>query len=77
MAKAAVTTDFPLRGLPAAEDWLPKYVRHVTPRVIRMDGKQLMVILRVTGTPFESVSDVILSNNWPDPIGWSGFNLSS
>lgn len=64
MSTAAVTSDFPLRGLAAAEDWMPKYVRHVTPRVIRMDGRQLMVIMKVTGTPFESVSDAILANNY-------------
>jgi type IV secretion system protein VirB4 len=64
MAQASVTSEFPLKGLSAAEDWLPKYVRHVTPQVIRMDGRQFLVILRVTGVPFESVSDVILENNY-------------
>lgn len=64
MRSAQVTSDFPLRGLPAAEDWLPKYARHVTPRIINMSGRKLMVVMRVMGTPFESVSDDLLQNNY-------------
>lgn len=64
MAKPRIETDFPIKGLPATEDWLPKYSRHVAPRILRLEDKKLMVVLRVTGSPFESVSDDVLKINY-------------
>jgi type IV secretion system protein VirB4 len=52
-----------LKRIPAAEDWLPKYGRHVSSRVIDMEGK-FLVCMRVMGLPFESVNDSVLVSHY-------------
>jgi type IV secretion system protein VirB4 len=52
-----------LKRIPSAEQWLPKYDRHITSRVVKVDG-MLMICLRVMGLPFESVSDAVIVNKF-------------
>jgi len=63
MTNAALNSDF-LKRSPAAEDWLPKYGRHVTPRLIHMKDRKFLVCMRVMGLPFESASDAVIANNY-------------
>ncbi|BCF95412.1 transporter [Paraburkholderia largidicola] len=62
MTAASISSEF-LKRIPAAEEWLPKYGRHLTNRVIGMDNR-LLVCIRLMGMPFESVSDALVVNEF-------------
>jgi type IV secretion system protein VirB4 len=61
-SEATISSEF-LKRIPPAEDWLPKFGRHITPRVIVMDDR-LLICMRVMGLPFEAVSDAVIENNY-------------
>lgn len=61
-ADATISSEF-LKRIPPAEDWLPKYGRHITPRVVSMDDR-LVIFFRVMGLPFESTSDAVIESNY-------------
>lgn len=56
MKPANFTSDF-FRTIPPAARWLPKYEQHMTPQVVRLDDRRLLICIRLSGMPFESVSD--------------------
>ncbi len=49
---------------PSVEDRLPPIGRHVSPRVVTYDDGRLLVVIRVTGTPFEAVQRREIGNRF-------------
>ncbi|WP_083854938.1 transporter [Burkholderia sp. KJ006] len=65
--KPRISSDFGV--IPATEEWLPKIGRPVTPRVTNFEDGRAMVNLRLTGIPFESASDELLTNLYDNLSG--------
>jgi len=61
-ALTSISSEF-LKRIPPAEDWLPKFGRHISARVIEMDDR-LYLGMRVMGLPFESVSDSVIESHF-------------
>jgi type IV secretion system protein VirB4 len=62
MTQAAFGSEF-MKRVPAAEDWLPKYGRHLTSRIVGMDDR-LLLCIRLMGFPFEAASDQLIENEF-------------
>jgi type IV secretion system protein VirB4 len=52
-----------LLGLPSVASKLPPIGRHVTPQVVRYGNDRLLLVMRVAGMPFESVSTTLIRNH--------------
>lgn len=59
-----MSTSAILNNLPASTDKLPKIGRHVTPRVVAYEDGRALLVIKLTGMPFESLDDDIIVNRF-------------
>lgn len=53
-----------LKNQPASESVLPKIGRHVTPLVVSYDDDRALLVMRLTGMPFESIDNDMIANRF-------------
>ena len=66
--QARLTSDF--GKVPPIEAWLPRIEMPITRRVTHYDDGRMMLCMRLTGTPFESASDALLTNLFDNLSGF-------
>ncbi len=66
--QARLTSDF--GKVPPIEAWLPRIEMPITPRITHYEDGRMMVCCKLTGTPFESASDALLTSLFDNLSGF-------